>query len=277
MALKLIDPRVDGLCPVTVAGRNLLAITCSDGVVRIWHPETGRNRAYTRSSSTASDTLIGVVKEAVRRANVSRISSATDLRVASIQLKLAVVADKSAGGGMNFRVPFIGVDFAASAKVSAKDTHTIDFTLVPPQEPLRREVRGGDIEQVLVQATTTIRDVMASAAADNGSLGPEDKPGRHLLRRHQDRNHLARRRRGTGQRSYQHPPPHPRVWRWMTQDGAGRRRKTARAGQQQATGRCRCGLLPVTRDCWAGSPWKPRWPVACWRQRSGCWGWPGRR
>lgn len=112
-------------------------------------------------------TLIGVVKEAVRRANVSRTSPGRDLRVASVQLKLAVVASKSAGGGMDFRVPFIGMKLTASAKVSARDTHTIDITLEPPQEPLRREVRGGEIEQVLVQAITTIRDAMASAAVGN--------------------------------------------------------------------------------------------------------------
>jgi hypothetical protein len=115
-------------------------------------------------SGVPVDTLIGVVKDAVKRANVSRNSSPGDLRVASVQLKLAVVASKSSGGGMNFRVPFIGMKLTASARVSAKDTHTIDITLEPPQKGPRREVRG-DVEQVLVQAITTIRDVMASAAA----------------------------------------------------------------------------------------------------------------
>jgi hypothetical protein len=116
-------------------------------------------------SGVPVDTLVGVVKEAVKRANVSRTSATTDLRVASVQLKLAVVATTSAGGGLSFRVPFIGMNLNASAKISAKDTHTIDITLVPPQERPRREVRGGDVEQILVQAITTIRDVMASAAA----------------------------------------------------------------------------------------------------------------
>jgi hypothetical protein len=46
--------------------------------------------------------------------------------------------------------------------VTKKDTHTIDMTLVPKEE---RAVRGGDIEEVLVNAIETIREVMASAAA----------------------------------------------------------------------------------------------------------------
>jgi hypothetical protein len=115
-------------------------------------------------SGVPVDTVIGVVKEAVKRANVSRTSSATDLRVASVQLKLAVVASKGAGGGINFRVPFIGMQLSVGAKLSQKDTHTVDITLVPPRGRPRREVRGAEVEQVLVQAIATIRDVMASAA-----------------------------------------------------------------------------------------------------------------
>ena len=32
---------VNGVCPVTVAGENLLASAGNDGMVRIWDPETG--------------------------------------------------------------------------------------------------------------------------------------------------------------------------------------------------------------------------------------------
>ena len=50
------------------------------------------------------------------------------------------------------------------AKVTRKDTHTIDITLVPPEEPATRQVRGGHVEEVLVGAIATVRDVMRSAA-----------------------------------------------------------------------------------------------------------------
>lgn len=109
------------------------------------------------------DTLIGVIKEAVKHANVSRTSAATDLRVASVQLILEVVASKSTGGGVNFRVPFIGMQLSAGTTVTAKDTHTIDITLVPPDTPTR-VVRGGNIDEALTQAITTIRGVIAEAA-----------------------------------------------------------------------------------------------------------------
>ena len=55
------------------------------------------------------------------------------------------------------------MQLSAGAKVTAKDTHRVDITLVLPEDR-RREVRGGDVEEVLVQAITTIRDVMAEAA-----------------------------------------------------------------------------------------------------------------
>ncbi len=53
---------------------------------------------------------------------------------------------------------------SVGAKVTKKDTHTIDITLVPPKEQATRQVRGGDVEDVLVNAIATIRDVMTKAA-----------------------------------------------------------------------------------------------------------------
>lgn len=110
------------------------------------------------------DGLISAVKESIKRAGASRTSPARDLRVASVQLILEVVASKAAGGGVDFRVPFIGMKLRLGAKVTRKDTHTIDITLVPPQERATREVRGGEVEEVLVNAIRTIRDVMTKAA-----------------------------------------------------------------------------------------------------------------
>jgi hypothetical protein len=109
-------------------------------------------------------TLVRVVKDSLKRAGVSRTSDAKDLRVGSVRLALEVVASKTAGGGLEFFVPFIGMKLKMGARVTKEETHTIDITLVPPQEPKVREVRGGDVETALVESITTIREAMVSAA-----------------------------------------------------------------------------------------------------------------
>jgi hypothetical protein len=110
------------------------------------------------------DTLVSVVKSSIKRAGVSRGSESKDLRVASVQLILDVVASKTAGGGVNFRVPFIGMKLDIGIRVTKKDTHTIDITLVPPEHQDTRQVRGEDVEDVLVNAIATIRSVMERAS-----------------------------------------------------------------------------------------------------------------
>jgi hypothetical protein len=110
------------------------------------------------------DALISVVKDSVKQAGVSRTSAATDLRVASVRLVLEVVASKTAGGGLDFRVPFIGMKLRLGATVTKKDTHTIDMTLVPPEDRDARQVRGGEVADALINAIATIRSAMASAA-----------------------------------------------------------------------------------------------------------------
>ena len=52
----------------------------------------------------------------------------------------------------------------AGTKVTGQDTHTIDITLKPPDRPTRA-VRGGNVEDALVDAIVTIRQAMAHAAA----------------------------------------------------------------------------------------------------------------
>ena len=110
------------------------------------------------------DTLIGVVKDSIKQAGVSRTSQTRDLQVASVQLILDVVASKAVGGGLDFRVPFIGMKLRVETKITKKDTHTIDITLVPPEDGDTRQVRGGEVEEILVNAIATIRDVVTRAA-----------------------------------------------------------------------------------------------------------------
>jgi hypothetical protein len=85
------------------------------------------------------------------------------LRVSAVQLILKVVGTATRGGGVDFRVPFIGMQFKAGAKVTRQDTHTLDLTLAPP-DLAGPEIRDGDIETALVDAITTIRAIVASAA-----------------------------------------------------------------------------------------------------------------
>jgi hypothetical protein len=70
-----------------------------------------------------------------------------------------------AGGGLDFRVPFIGMKLRVGGKVTNKDTHAIDISLVPPEERATRQMRGGDVEDVLENAIATVRAVVAEAAA----------------------------------------------------------------------------------------------------------------
>ena len=110
------------------------------------------------------DSLISVVKDSIKQAGVSQMSPGRDLQIASVRLILEVVASKTAGGSLDFRVPFIGMKLSLGAKVTKKDTHTIDITLVPPEHGDTRQVRSGDIQEVLIDAITTIREVVTKAA-----------------------------------------------------------------------------------------------------------------
>ncbi len=114
------------------------------------------------------DTLISVIKDSIKQAGVSRTSQTRDLQVASVQLILDVVASKTAGGGVDFRVPFIGMKLSLGAKVTKKDTHTIDITLVPPEERDTRQVRGA--EEVISFAITQTGTITLGV---NGELADE--------------------------------------------------------------------------------------------------------
>lgn len=108
--------------------------------------------------------LVDSVKKSLKSAGISRNSGVGDLKVASVQLVLNVVATESAGGRFDLRVPFIGMKFTMGTKVTRQDTHSIDITLVPPEPDRQLRETRGDIETALVDAITTIRGVMASAA-----------------------------------------------------------------------------------------------------------------
>jgi len=108
--------------------------------------------------------LIGMVKQAIKTANVSNTDLSRDLRVSAVQLTLNVVATSSLGGGMDFRIPFVGMQIKLGYKVTKQNTHRIQINLVPPEIVNRPELREGDFSSVFVDAITTIRAAVAYAA-----------------------------------------------------------------------------------------------------------------
>lgn len=108
--------------------------------------------------------LIDAVKAAVKEAGISATDSERALRVTSIQLVLHAVATMTAGAKLEFKIPFIGMEIKLGKAITRKDTHTIDITLVPPDLASEHEIRGGDVDDVLVEAIETVTAVMAYAA-----------------------------------------------------------------------------------------------------------------
>lgn len=111
-------------------------------------------------NSVPVDELITVIKTSVKRAGVS---PASDLRVASVQLVLKVIATSARGGRLSFRVPALGMQLSVGGKVTRQDTHTLDLTLTPPLQPSGHELRDGEVEDAIVDAISTIRAVITSA------------------------------------------------------------------------------------------------------------------
>jgi hypothetical protein len=108
--------------------------------------------------------LIDTIKQAIKTASVSSTDLDRDLRVSSVQLILNAVAIRSLGGGLDFRIPFIGMQVKLGSKITKQDTHAIDISLMPPDLKGRPELRDSDIESVFVNAINTIRTAVASAA-----------------------------------------------------------------------------------------------------------------
>jgi hypothetical protein len=118
--------------------------------------------------------LIETVQHAIKAANLSRTDVERDLRVGAVHLTINAVATRSAGGGIDFRIPVIGMAVKVGGKVSRKDTHTIEITLVPPDLKRPPELRDGDIESVFVDAIGTIRAAVATAAAGDDPFALTD-------------------------------------------------------------------------------------------------------
>jgi Trypsin-co-occurring domain 2 len=108
-----------------------------------------------------ADELITVIKNSLESAGVS---PSADLQVASVQLILRVVATTTIGGGLTFRVPVLGMQMRLGARSTRQDTHVLDIILKPPTRPTSHELRDSDVEEALIDAITTMRTVIGSAA-----------------------------------------------------------------------------------------------------------------
>jgi hypothetical protein len=116
---------------------------------------------HVTNGTVPADELITIIKNSLERADVS---PSADLRVASVQLILRVVATTTMGGGFSFRVPVLGMQMSLGASSTRQDTHILDIKLRPPTPPMSSELRDGDVEEVIVDAITTVRAVIDSAA-----------------------------------------------------------------------------------------------------------------
>lgn len=112
--------------------------------------------------------VIEAVKQAIKTANVSAADQGRDLRVAQVRVILHAVAVRSAGGGLNFRIPVIGMELRVGARLAASETHQIEITLIPPPGQGREQVRDLSLDDTLVDAIETIR------AAVEGAAGGDD-------------------------------------------------------------------------------------------------------
>jgi hypothetical protein len=119
----------------------------------------------------AIDDVILAVKDAIKVAGISRTDEDRDLRVTSVRLVLNTVASAKSGGGVDFRVPVLGMSLKLGGSVTRQDTHSLDITLTPPDVEPRPEVRDADVTTVLVESVNAIRSVLARASGGDDPFG----------------------------------------------------------------------------------------------------------
>lgn len=117
--------------------------------------------------------VIAAVKVAIKEANVSTTDEGRDMRVGSVTLVLNALATRTAGGGLSFTIPFIGMQVRLGVKVTKSDTHEIEVTLVPPAKEAGYEVRES-LDETLVDAIQTVRAVVASTAGGDDPFALSD-------------------------------------------------------------------------------------------------------
>jgi hypothetical protein len=118
--------------------------------------------------------VIAAVKLGIKEANVSATDEGRDLRVNSVKLILRALATRTAGGRLNFTVPFIGMPVRLGTKVTKSDTHEIEINLAPPGQDAGEEVREASLDLALVDAIDTVRAVVASTSEGDDPFALND-------------------------------------------------------------------------------------------------------
>ena len=118
--------------------------------------------------------VIAAVKLGIKEANVSATDEGRDLRVNSVKLILHTLATQTAGGRLNFTVPFIGMPVRLGTKVTKSDTHEIEINLAPPGQDAGEEVREAPLDLALVDAIETVRAVVASTSEGDDPFALND-------------------------------------------------------------------------------------------------------
>jgi hypothetical protein len=118
--------------------------------------------------------LVTAVKNAIKTANVSVTDTDRDLAVTSVYLRLNTVLTLTAGGSLDFRVPFIGMKVKIGGSVTRHNTHAMGMTLIPEDEAAVIETRDAPVEAILVEAIETVRAVMTHAAGGDDPFTLQD-------------------------------------------------------------------------------------------------------
>ncbi|WP_199511214.1 trypco2 family protein [Nucisporomicrobium flavum] len=118
--------------------------------------------------------VIGTVKEVIVAAGMSQAQPGRDLRVAGVELTLHTVVTRSGGGGVDFRVPVLGLQLRLGRKLTRTDLHTVTISLVPPDLRDRVELRGVALQDALVEAIERIRAAVRSAATGDDPFELEE-------------------------------------------------------------------------------------------------------
>jgi hypothetical protein len=116
----------------------------------------------------AVEDLVGAVRRAAAQAAISDADAGRDMRITGLELTLHAVAKRDFGSKLEFRIPVIGMPISFGAKVTTHDTHKIKISLAPVATG--HEVRGGDVEETLVQAIETVRAVVARGLGDGDAF-----------------------------------------------------------------------------------------------------------
>ncbi|GAA4976102.1 trypco2 family protein [Actinoplanes utahensis] len=107
--------------------------------------------------------LIAAVKAAVKAANTHATFDRL-LRVSELTLIVAITTKRSGGAGLQLRVPVVGTKLGGKYTHSRSDSQRVEIVLVPPPDD-EFEVRGGTVEDTLLEAIRTVQATLAAAAA----------------------------------------------------------------------------------------------------------------